>query len=223
MPIGKSWKIAAGFAIPAALAGCSAFSSPEIKDCEQELLRELRAPSTYNRIEADTTVMDHLKPAEFWVSIKYDAANAFGTPIRGEKICRYALVDGRADLNQTIDTGAPLTEISTLAESPASSPRALTGRPRHLPDPHPRRRLHQIANLDLAAMQIRRTMRPLPRPNFAGRGIAHANHLKVAPINFSAMRSGGGMPIPRCCRLGNRCGKPGGRSASINFEASPAM
>ncbi|MFO1256258.1 MAG: hypothetical protein U1E37_11420 [Sphingomonadaceae bacterium] len=122
MAIGKSWKLTTGLAILVSLAGCDAILSPEIEDCEQQLLRELRAPATYNRIKSDTTVMDHLKPPEFWVSIKYDAANAFGTPIRGEKICRYALVEGRADLNRPIDVGAPLAGLDSPAKDIRSAP-----------------------------------------------------------------------------------------------------
>ena len=121
MTVGKLRKTAAGIVISANLAGCAAIFSPEIEHCERELLRELRAPSTYNRIEADTTVMDHLKSAEFWVSIKYDAANAFGTPIRDEKICRYALVDGRADLDQPVDIEAPLTGLASPGGNPSPS------------------------------------------------------------------------------------------------------
>lgn len=127
MTIGKSWRLAAGLAISVSLAGCDAILSPEIKDCEQQLLRELRAPATYNRIESDTTAMDHLKPPEFWVSIKYDAANAFGTPIRGEKICRYALADNRADLHHPIDIGAPLAGLDSPAENPSLAPDGKSG------------------------------------------------------------------------------------------------
>jgi hypothetical protein len=84
-----------------ALSGCG--DRPEIADCERFLTTKLRSPSTYERISADTKRMTTLNPQEQWVSIEYDAANAYGTPIRGSQICKYPLVDGRPDTSGYIN------------------------------------------------------------------------------------------------------------------------
>lgn len=99
------------------LASCDALLPPEIKDCERFVIGKLRAPTTYHRVEAHKTLMDDLKPPEIWVSIEYDAANAYGTPIRDRQICQYPLVNGRADLSKHIDHDAlPLAEDVSMPE-----------------------------------------------------------------------------------------------------------
>lgn len=86
-----------------ALSGCNALSAPEIQDCENYVQGKLRSPSTYKRISADSTIMTDQKPPQVWAEVVYDAANAYGTPIRDTQICKYPLVNGRADLSQYID------------------------------------------------------------------------------------------------------------------------
>lgn len=95
MGIGKPAGILLGLL---AITGCDSVMRPEVIECESTIKANLRSPSTYKRIKADTLLMDAQKPAEVWVSIEYDADNAFGTPIRGTEICKYPAKDGRADL-----------------------------------------------------------------------------------------------------------------------------
>lgn len=60
------------------LSGC-AREEAAIKACEGFIGDQLRSPSTYKRIEA--TVAPHKAESRFrYVSISYDAANAYGTP-----------------------------------------------------------------------------------------------------------------------------------------------
>ena len=83
-------------------------SQPEIDDCEAQIVAKLRSPSTYKRVRADSLIMSDQSPPEIWATVEYDAANAYGTPIRDHQICRYPIVDGRADTAHPINDDAPL-------------------------------------------------------------------------------------------------------------------
>lgn len=76
------------------LAGCT---PPEVKNCEGELLTELRSPSTYKRATAQVVEEPRDAPKEIVVYISYDAANIYGTPVREMKVCRYPAKNGKPD------------------------------------------------------------------------------------------------------------------------------
>jgi len=67
-----------------ALGSCSTAESAAVDVCESALMTEIRSPSTYSRVNTYTP-----EPANGFreVAITYDAANAFGTPVRGSKVC----------------------------------------------------------------------------------------------------------------------------------------
>jgi hypothetical protein len=90
------------------LSACGRVEPSEIAECEKYIQNKLRSPSTYKRIAADSTPMKDRKPQEQWVSIEYDAANAYGTPIRDTQICKYPYRNGRADTSSYIDHDAAL-------------------------------------------------------------------------------------------------------------------
>ncbi|WP_422057705.1 hypothetical protein [Sphingomonas sp.] len=74
----------------AALGGCAS-ASPEddaIAICEARLLEKLRSPATYVRVKATVGQTD---PGYKVAFITYDAANAFGTPVRGLDSCVFKL------------------------------------------------------------------------------------------------------------------------------------
>ena len=71
-----------------ALSGCD---KPEIKQCEEYIIAKLRAPSTDKRIEASGIRSPWDKPQRYMVQIEYDAANAYGTPIRSVQFCAFSL------------------------------------------------------------------------------------------------------------------------------------
>lgn len=87
--------------LPIAATACS--DRPEIAQCEAFILKKLKAPSTYKRITATGIGIPYESPKEYSVSIEYDAANAYGVPVRGTQICTYPLKDGRADTSAYID------------------------------------------------------------------------------------------------------------------------
>lgn len=49
-----------------------------IHACEARIMAELKAPSSYRRIKVDGSAV---------YDIEFDAANSFGTPIRGSAMC----------------------------------------------------------------------------------------------------------------------------------------
>lgn len=103
------------------LAGCG---RPDVKACEIFIKDGLRSPSTYRLIsmsEQDEKVSKPPLPKEAgelermaWeqdkaqhgirsLILEYDAANAYGTPIRGHQVCTFATIDGDLQDNATID------------------------------------------------------------------------------------------------------------------------
>lgn len=74
-----------------ALAGCGAFddgSSRAIRVCEKIVTDQLRSPSTYGRISVMTEDAVQGRGVRS-IFITYDAANAFGTPVRGAQQCAF--------------------------------------------------------------------------------------------------------------------------------------
>lgn len=97
-----------------ALTACGSLEPEEIADCERYVQGKLRSPSTYKRVSARSTLMKDEKPAQRWVSVEYDAANVYGTPIRDTQICKYPYKPGLgADLSKYINhDDALLNELS---------------------------------------------------------------------------------------------------------------
>ena len=71
------------------LSGC--MEDEALVYCEKAVKNELRSPSTYKRIEANdySTVKGE---ASYY--IKFDASNAYGTPIRGLASCKGRVFKG---------------------------------------------------------------------------------------------------------------------------------
>lgn len=99
------------------LTGCDGLLRSEIKDCEAQLLGELRSPSTYKRIDASSIRANN----EQTVRIVYDAANAYGTPIRGTKLCAYPVKGGAVLVDQRIDYDARIEEQARKALTDAEN------------------------------------------------------------------------------------------------------
>jgi hypothetical protein len=95
------------------------FTSPLLAACEEAMKERLKAPSTYRRISVSETkeplsfeqyyaarpesdaVKTVLirgateKPVKRTILIEYDAANAFGTPLRSRSLCTFEASDSR--------------------------------------------------------------------------------------------------------------------------------
>ena len=92
-----------------------------VRVCEEQIKERLRSPSTYVRIEAteypklvlqdeielfddDITMTEQraieegrYDPTNFEIFIKYEAANAYGTPVAGLSMCEYFSISGKAE------------------------------------------------------------------------------------------------------------------------------
>lgn len=104
-----------------ALSGCD---KPEIKQCEEYIIAKLRSPSTYKRVEASGLRSPGEKPERYMVQIKYDAANAYGTPIREVQFCAFNLKGLGPDTSRYYDfdndpegKGSTREEISARADA----------------------------------------------------------------------------------------------------------
>jgi hypothetical protein len=133
-----------GSTIIAFLGGCSIGGDPLLVACEEVLKDRLRAPATYNRIESrerTEELEDYVwvawqkaegslkeifearaaeavgegKPLQrITVHIVYDAANAFGTPIRGRADCTYLTVDDDRSGLATTSAGVRVDGLSHI-------------------------------------------------------------------------------------------------------------
>lgn len=98
------------------LAGCDALEPAGVRECEDYVIAKLRSPSTYKRISRQVTHInpanpsDIKNPTEVWVTIEYDAANAYGTPIRDRQTCQFPRKGGQADTSNYIDFDGTLAE-----------------------------------------------------------------------------------------------------------------
>ena len=74
-----------------ALSGCNA----AVEGCEDAILASLRAPSTYDRVDASSVPQPNAALPHYLVSVKYDAQNGFGAMIRSTTYCEVPMVDGK--------------------------------------------------------------------------------------------------------------------------------
>lgn len=107
-----------------ALSGCSQFAPEEKRICEESLLRGLKSPSSYNRVNWDSVLitkeveeaadkeMGDLAPSPegrpktpyVQVMIEYDADNSYGAAIRDTYFCRFEVdASGKAAPDKKID------------------------------------------------------------------------------------------------------------------------
>jgi hypothetical protein len=99
------------------LIGACSPSSEAINVCEGELMKTLRSPSTYQRVEAVASAP--WEDSKFWkVSISYDADNAFGTPVRGSYFCAFkAMPDGALPSRSAMEAAAMTSRIDGIEAS----------------------------------------------------------------------------------------------------------
>ena len=93
-----------------------ACDGPEIKVCEDYILAKLRSPSTYKRIEVDGINVPYENPDRYHLSITYDAANAYGTPVRETQSCVFGLKGGKPDTSKYYDFDTDLQGNGKTAE-----------------------------------------------------------------------------------------------------------
>lgn len=84
-----------------ALPGCS----EALDACEDVIKAELRSPATYERVESNVYRFEQEEPPYISVTVRYDAANAYGTPIRSLAVCTIPIKDGQADIESISTSG----------------------------------------------------------------------------------------------------------------------
>ncbi|MBX9729692.1 MAG: hypothetical protein K2X59_00040 [Sphingomonas sp.] len=91
------------------VGGCQkieGWRKPEVAACRSFVSGGLRSPSTYSEIEARSERgKDGDGNPMATVTISYDAANAYGTPVRGAQICYFAISkDGKFSPEPSVAT-----------------------------------------------------------------------------------------------------------------------
>ena len=83
-------------------AGCGQSAENDaVSVCEGKILKSLRSPSTYNQIQTSVSPPE-FEPKVWVVAISYDAANAYGTPVRGGYLCAFK-ADAEGNLPEKTD------------------------------------------------------------------------------------------------------------------------
>ncbi len=77
------------------LTGCGDFQPQEIKLCKRYLEAKLRSPSTLSIVKTSSGDVPYPNPRYRHVSIEYDAANAYGTPVRDRQACFFPIRNGQ--------------------------------------------------------------------------------------------------------------------------------
>lgn len=93
------------FLLLPALASCQLLQSDAdraLSVCEDVITKDLRSPSTYKRV--DTVIEPHEIGTDVRsVHITYDAANAFGTPVRGTGGCAFEVAPDTGEFPSKIE------------------------------------------------------------------------------------------------------------------------
>jgi hypothetical protein len=99
--------VAAMLAGAAGLASCGGIKASEeaaSAACELYIKGKLRSPSTYARISARPVLLKASQQVS--VLIEYDAANAYGTPIRDRDICVFSAPEARWPSREAMEAEA---------------------------------------------------------------------------------------------------------------------
>jgi hypothetical protein len=98
-----------------ALCGCS--QNAAIDACESFIKERLRSPSTYRQVAAEYSGVTFRNEGRnvLMATVEYDAANAFGTPIRGSQQCVFE-VDRRGNFLDNPEHAAQMAAIGAPAE-----------------------------------------------------------------------------------------------------------
>ncbi|MEE9433139.1 MAG: hypothetical protein V3V15_02730 [Sphingorhabdus sp.] len=94
------------------LVGCNPAENSAVGACELFIKERLRSPSTYERVSVDFSGVSFESQGQNvkMVSIEYDAANAYGTPIRGRQQCTFEVGDDSQYLDD-VDHAARMSSI----------------------------------------------------------------------------------------------------------------
>lgn len=94
------------------LFGCS---SPAINQCEQYLLSNIKAPSSYKRVASSGTAVPFENPKYYFLKIDYDALNSYGVAVRETQFCVFPFKDGGPDTSKPVNFDRTNSEAAAAA------------------------------------------------------------------------------------------------------------
>jgi hypothetical protein len=100
------------------LSGCNTAEDSAVRACETFIKERLRSPSTYKKISDDGLGPSFKSDGRDvkMVVIEYDAANAYGTPIRGTQQCLFEVDKSGKFLDQDLEHAATMASIGAESE-----------------------------------------------------------------------------------------------------------
>lgn len=101
------------------LTGCSPNKDAAINACEMFIKERLKSPSTYKQIGVNysgVTFKNQGREVRM-VSIEYDAANAYGTPIRDDQQCLFE-VDSKGNYTEDPARAASMSAVGAEKYTP---------------------------------------------------------------------------------------------------------
>jgi hypothetical protein len=106
-----------GILLLVTVAGCNPAQNAAVGACETFIKERLRSPSTYKQINADYSGAPFKSEGRDvrMVIIEYDAANAFGTPIRGSQQCVFE-IDSKGNYSEDPEHAARMSAIGAASE-----------------------------------------------------------------------------------------------------------
>jgi hypothetical protein len=100
------------------LGGCNSAEDAAVRACETFIKERLRSPSTYKKISDDGLGPSFKSEGRDvkMIAIEYDAANAYGTPIRGNQLCRFEVDKSGKFLDDDLEHAATMASIGADSE-----------------------------------------------------------------------------------------------------------
>lgn len=107
------------FIVLSTLPACSPTKDAAINACEVFIKERLRSPSTYKQVGVDYSGVTFKSQGRDvrMVTIEYDAANAYGTPIRNDQQCLFE-VDSKGNYTEDPAHAASMSAIGAEEYTP---------------------------------------------------------------------------------------------------------
>ena len=100
------------------LAGCNSQQSAAVGACESFIKERLRSPSSYKQISVDDLGPSFKNDGRDikMLTVEYDAANAYGTPIRGKQMCTFDVDQSGNFIDKDVEFAAKMASIRADSE-----------------------------------------------------------------------------------------------------------
>lgn len=100
------------------LGGCITSEDSAVRACETFIKERLRSPSTYKKVSDDGLGPSFKIDGRYvkMIVIEYDAANAYGTPMRGNQQCLFEVDKNGKFLDEDLEHAAKMASIGADSE-----------------------------------------------------------------------------------------------------------